>query len=123
MLVPGAPAGAMTVENYQKWRMDSRNLRITPEGILEIRLLGSFQGMVLSARETLRKGGTPHFCPPEDAEIGGRDLRGMLDEELKGPTTEDGRPHPGDASVDGVLMTLLARRWPCPGTGGGTGGE
>jgi hypothetical protein len=111
-----APAAAVTVGDYQKWRLIDRTWRVTPTGVLEIRLLGIFQGLSLANRLIERRGGRPLFCPTGTAELTGRTLREWVDDELESPSRRHGKPYPPKTAIEAVVLVVAMHRFPCKKT-------
>ena len=114
-LVLGAalPAGAITLENYQKYRLDTRNVQATFKSLIEVRIEGVLQGLMIANRAIEGAGGKPLFCTPANLQMRGPDVLKMLDTELTTGTGADGKPYPGSTMIEDVLLTLAQKRWPC----------
>jgi len=114
-LVLGAalPAGAITLENYQKYRLDTRNVQATFKSLIEVRIEGVLQGLMLANRAIEAAGGKKLFCAPANVQMRGPDVLKMLDNELTTGTGADGKPYPGSTMIEDVLLTLAQKRWPC----------
>ena len=112
--VMGAPpAGAITLDSYQKYRLDSRSVQATVKSLLEVRIEGVLQGLIMSNRAVEAAGGKPLFCAPAGVQLRGPDVLKMLDTELTAGTGADGKPYPGTTMIEDVLLTLAQKRWPC----------
>jgi hypothetical protein len=107
------PSRALTVENYQKWRLDTRSVAVSRQAVLEIRFLGVFEGLLLANTIAAQRQQQPTFCPPKGAHLSGRALRKLVDAELKQPSLNKGRPYDTKTSVDFVLLVVVAKKWPC----------
>lgn len=114
-LVLGAalPAGAITLENYQKYRLDARNVQATFKSLIEVRIEGVLQGLMIANRAIEAAGGKTLFCVPAGLQMRGPDVLKMLDAELTTGTGADGKPYPGTTVIEDVLLTLAQKRWPC----------
>jgi len=114
-LVLGAalPAGAITLENYQKYRLDARNVQATFKSLIEVRIEGVLQGLMIANRAVEAAGGKKLFCTPANLQMRGPDVLKMLDTELTAGTGADGKPYPGSTMIEDVLLTLAQKRWPC----------
>jgi hypothetical protein len=108
-----APAGAITLENYQKYRVDTRSVNATYKSLLEVRMEGLVHGLVLASKEIQAAGGRPFVCPPADARIRGVELVKMLDDELKAPSRDGGKPYAASTQVEEVLVALVRKNWAC----------
>ncbi len=108
-------AGAITLENYQKYRMDSRTVNATSKSLVEVRLEGVLHGLIMANTRIKAAGGKPLFCAPADLRMRGRDVIDMLDAELKSPSGRDAKPYPGDTAIEDVLLIAAQRRWACAG--------
>lgn len=113
LVAASGAAHAITLENYQKYRADSRDVRATYKSLIEIRVEGVLQGLVLASRRIAAAGGKPLLCPPADLRIRGAEVLTMLDEELKTPSRDQGRPYPPTTNIEDVLVSVAERRWPC----------
>ena len=111
-LVAGG-ARAITVENYQKYRLDATNLRATYKSLLEVRMEGVLQGMLLVNRSIAAGGGKPLFCAPDTLQMRGSEVLKLLDDEITSGRTADGKPYPGSALVEDALLAMALKRWPC----------
>jgi hypothetical protein len=107
------PAAAVTVGDYQKWRLIERTWRTTPTAVLEVRLLGIFQGLLLANRIIEKRGGRPLFCPTGKTELTGHKLREWVDEEIHGPTMNGGKPYRPDTAIEAIVLIVAARKFPC----------
>jgi hypothetical protein len=107
------PAAAVTVGDYQKWRLIDRTWRTTPTSVLEVRLLGIFQGLLLANRIIEKRGGRRLFCPDEATELTGRKLREWVDAEIKSPSLHGGKPYRPDTAIEAVVLVVAARKFPC----------
>lgn len=107
------PAHAIKLENYQKYRLDSRNVQATFKSLMEIRMEGVLQGFIIASRAVAAAGGKPPICAPEKLEMRGADVLKMLDAELNTGTGADGKPHGNETVIEDVLFTLAQKRWPC----------
>ena len=113
LLVAAAPAGAIKLENYQKYRLDSRNVQATFKSLIEIRMEGVLQGLLIANRAAVAEGAKPLFCPPEKVEMRGPDVLRLLDAELTAGTGSDGKPYAGDTNIEDVMLKVAQKRWPC----------
>ncbi len=113
LVAAAGAAHAITLENYQKYRADSRDVRATYKSLLEIRMEGVLQGLVMANRQIAAAGGKPLLCAPADLRIRGAEVLSMLDDELKAPSRDQGRPYPPTTNIEDVLVTVAERRWPC----------
>jgi hypothetical protein len=107
------PAGAITLDSYQKYRLDSRSVQATVKSLLEVRIEGVLQGLIMANRANEAAGGKPLFCAPPGLQMRGPDVLKMLDNELTTGTGADGKPYPGSVMIEDVLLTLAQKRWPC----------
>jgi hypothetical protein len=108
-----APAAAITLENYQKYRLDSRDMKATVKSLLELRIEGVLQGLIVANRRLVADGAKPLFCAPEKLQLRGSEVLRMLDDELTGGRTAEGKPYPGDTLIEDVVLVMARRRWPC----------
>jgi hypothetical protein len=113
MLALGQPAGAITLENYQKYRLDTRNVSATFKSLLEVRMEGVLQGLMIANRAAEAAGAKPLFCPPANLQMRGTEVLKMLDTELISGVGPDGKPYPGNTVIENVLFALAQKRWPC----------
>jgi hypothetical protein len=107
-----APAAALTVADYQKWRLSNETVRATPRGLIEVRVYGIYQGLALAQRRQLAAGHAALFCPPA-APPEAKAVREFLEEELHSPSTVDRKPWPAETPVEDALLAALAKRYPC----------
>jgi hypothetical protein len=114
LLLGAAPARAIKLENYQKYRLDSRNVQATFKSLIEVRIEGVLQGLVIANRAAVAAGGKPLFCPPANLQMRGADAVKLLDTELTAGTGADGRPYPGDTNIEDVMLKVAQKQWPCP---------
>lgn len=108
-----APAGAIKLENYQKYRLDSRSVQATFKSMIEVRIEGVLQGLLIANRAAAASGGKPLFCPPDNVQMRGADALKLLDDELTSGTGADGKPYPGDTNIEDVMLKVAQKRWPC----------
>jgi len=112
-----APAQAVTVEAYQKWRLSGKTIRATPTGLISIHLGGVLQGLML-ANSRLQAAGLPLlFCVSPKAPPAGMSntaLRKLIDKELKTTSRPLAAPWPPKSAVAAVILHALRNEWPCP---------
>ncbi|MBL8665400.1 MAG: hypothetical protein JNM29_21380 [Candidatus Odyssella sp.] len=108
-----APAGAIKLENYQKYRLDSRNVQATFKSLIEVRIEGVLQGLFIANRAAVAAGARPLFCPPANLQMRGADAVKLLDTELTSGTGADGKPYPGDTNIEDVMLKVAQKQWPC----------
>ena len=113
LLFAAAPAGAIKLENYQKYRLDSRNVQATFKSLLEVRIEGVLQGLIIANRAAVAAGARPLFCAPENLQMRGPDALKLLDTELTTGTGADGKPYPAEINIEDVMLTVAQKRWPC----------
>jgi hypothetical protein len=113
LLLGAAPASAIKLENYQKYRLDSRNVQATFKSLIEVRIEGVLQGLVIANRAAVAAGGRPLFCPPQTLQMRGADAVKLLDTELTSGTGADGKPYPGDTNIEDVMLKVAQKQWPC----------
>jgi hypothetical protein len=107
------PAGAIKLENYQKYRLDSRNVQATFKSLIEVRIEGVLQGLFIANRAAVAAGGKPLFCPPANLQMRGADAVKLLDTELTAGTGADGKPYSGDTNIEDVMLKVAQKQWPC----------
>ncbi len=112
LLLGAAPAGAIKLENYQKYRLDSRNVQATFKSLIEVRIEGVLQGLLIANRAAAAAG-KPLFCPPANLQMRGADAVKLLDTELTSGTGADGKPYPGDTNIEDVMLKVAQKQWPC----------
>jgi len=108
------PAHAIKLENYQKYRLDARSVQATFKSMIEVRMEGVLQGLIIASRGIAAAGGKAQICPPAAVQMSGADVLKMLDQELNTGTGPDGKPYGNDTLIEDVLFTLARKRWPCP---------
>lgn len=108
-----SPAGAIKLENYQKYRLDSRNVQATFKSLIEVRIEGVLQGLFIANRAAVAAGARPLFCPPANLQMRGADAVKLLDTELTSGTGADGKPYPGDTNIEDVMLKVAQKQWPC----------
>ncbi len=108
-----APAAAITIENYQKYRLDSRTVKATPKTLLEVRLEGVLFGLMMASRRAQEAQRKPLLCAPDGARLSGPEVVEMVEREIKSPS-QGGKPYPPETAVEDVLLVAAQRRWPCP---------
>jgi len=108
-----APASAIKLENYQKYRLDSRSVQATFKSMIEVRIEGVLQGLLIANRATTASGGKRLFCPPDNVQMRGAEALKLLDDELTAGTGADGKPYPGDTNIEDVMLKVAQKRWPC----------
>ncbi len=106
-----APASAISIENYQKYRLDSRVVKATPKTLLEVRLEGILVGLVIANKRALEARQKLLFCAPEGARLSGPEVVEMVEREIKSAVQ---KPYPPETAVEDVLLIAAQRRWPCP---------
>lgn len=112
LLLGAAPASAIKLENYQKYRLDSRNVQATFKSLIEVRIEGVLQGLLIANRAAAAAG-KPLFCPPANLQMRGADAVKLLDTELTSGTGADGKPYPGDTNIEDVMLKVAQKQWPC----------
>jgi hypothetical protein len=110
-----SPAGAISIENYQKYRLDSRTVKATPKSLLEVRMEGVLHGLLMANRRARSMQMRPLFCAPDDIKVPGSEVVEMVERELKAPSQNGGKPYSPDTAVEEVLLVAAQRRWPCSG--------
>jgi hypothetical protein len=108
-----SPASAIKLENYQKYRLDSRNVQATFKSLIEVRIEGVLLGLVIASRAAAAAGGKPLFCPPQNLQMRGAEAVKLLDTELTVGTGADGKPYPGDTNIEDVMLKVVQKQWPC----------
>jgi hypothetical protein len=108
-----SPASAIKLENYQKYRLDSRNVQATFKSLIEVRIEGVLLGLVIASRAAAAAGGKPLFCPPQNLQMRGAEAVKLLDTELTAGTGADGKPYPGDTNIEDVMLKVVQKQWPC----------
>lgn len=108
-----SPASAIKLENYQKYRLDSRNVQATFKSLIEVRIEGVLQGLLIANRAAVSAGARPLFCPPAAVQMRGPDVLKLLDTELTAGTGADGKPYPGDTNIEDVMLKVAQKQWPC----------
>src|SRR5688500_6419349 len=103
-LLACSPAQAITVENYQKYRLDSRTVKATPKTLLEVRMEGVLHGLLMANRRARAMQGRPLFCAPDDLKLPGSEVIDMVERELKSPSQDGGRTYSPDTAVEEVLL-------------------
>lgn len=113
LLLGAAPASAIKLENYQKYRLDMRSVQATFKSMIEVRIEGVLQGLLIANRAAQAAGGKPLFCPPANLQMRGADAVKLLDTELTSGTGADGKPYPGDTNIEDVMLKVAQKQWPC----------
>lgn len=113
LLVGASPASAIKLENYQKYRLDSRNVQATFKSLIEVRIEGVLQGLLIANRAAQAGGAKPLFCPPANLQMRGADAVKLLDTELTSGTGADGKPYPADTNIEDVMLKVAQKQWPC----------
>ena len=108
-----SPASAIKLENYQKYRLDSRNVQATFKSLIEVRIEGVLQGLLIANRAAEAAGAKPLFCPPANLQMRGADALKLLDTELTSGAGADGKPYPGDTNIEDVMLKVAQKQWPC----------
>lgn len=108
-----SPATAIKLENYQKYRLDSRSVQATFKSMIEVRMEGVLQGIVIANRAIKAAGGQPTVCMPETLQLRGAEVLKLLDDELNNGRTADGKPYGNETVIEDVLFALAQKRWPC----------
>ncbi len=108
-----APAGAIKLENYQKYRLDSRNVQATFKSLIEVRIEGVLMGLIIANRAVVAAGARSLFCPPANLQMRGPDALRLLDTELTAGTGADGKPYSGDTNIEDVMLKVAQKQWPC----------
>ena len=113
LLLGAAPASAIKLENYQKYRLDTRNVQATFKSMIEVRIEGVLAGLLIASRAAETAGAKPLFCPPQNLQMRGPEVLKLLDDELTSGTGADGKPYPGDTNIEDVMLRVAQKRWPC----------
>jgi hypothetical protein len=108
-----APASAIKLENYQKYRLDTRNVQATFKSMIEVRIEGVLTGLLIANRAAEAAGTKPLFCPPQNLQMRGAEALKLLDDELTSGTGADGKPYPADTNIEDVMLRVAQKRWPC----------
>ncbi len=114
LLLGASPASAIKLENYQKYRLDTRSVQATFKSMIEVRIEGVLQGLLIANRAATAAGGKPLFCPPTSVQMRGADALKLLDTELTSGTGTDGKPYPGETNIEDVMLRVAQKQWPCP---------
>jgi hypothetical protein len=112
-LIGAAPASAIKLENYQKYRLDSRSVNATFKSMIEVRMEGVLQGIILASRAIKAAGGQPQVCAPDTLQMRGPEVVKMLDDEINNGRTAAGQPYGNEAMIEDVLFAAARKRWPC----------
>lgn len=113
LVIGAAPASAIKLENYQKYRLDSRSVQATFKSMIEVRIEGVLQGLLIANRAAEAAGAKPLFCPPANLQMRGAEALKLLDDELTAGTGADGKPYSADTNIEDVMLTVARKRWPC----------
>ena len=113
LLLGIVPAGAIKLENYQKYRLDSRSVQATFKSMIEVRIEGVLTGLLIANRAAESAGAKPLFCPPQNLQMRGAEALKLLDDELTSGTGTDGKPYPADTNIEDVMLRVAQKRWPC----------
>ena len=113
-VLAAAPASAIKIENYQKYRLDSRSVQATFKSMIEVRMEGELQGFLVASRAIKAAGGQPSICAPDNLQMRGPDVVKMLDDEINNGRTANGQPYGNEALIEDVLFAAARKRWPCP---------
>ena len=108
-----SPASAIKLENYQKYRLDSRSVQATYKSMIEVRIEGVLQGLFIANRAAVAAGAKPLFCPPANVQMRGAEVAKLLDAELTSGSGADGKPYPGDTNIEDVMLKVAQKQWPC----------
>jgi hypothetical protein len=113
LLFGAAPASAIKLENYQKYRLDTRNVQATFKSMIEVRIEGVLTGLLIANRAAEAAGAKVLFCPPQNVQMRGAEALKLLDDELTSGTGADGKPYPADTNIEDVMLKVAQKRWPC----------
>ena len=113
LLFGAAPASAIKLENYQKYRLDTRNVQATFKSMIEVRIEGVLTGLLIANRAAEAAGAKALFCPPQNLQMRGAEALKLLDDELTSGTGADGKPYPADTNIEDVMLRVAQKRWPC----------
>jgi len=108
-----SPASAIKLENYQKYRLDSRSVQATYKSMIEVRIEGVLQGLIIANGAARAAGAKPLFCPPDNVQMRGAEAAKLLDAELTSGSGADGKPYPGDTNIEDVMLKVAQKQWPC----------
>lgn len=114
LLLGASSASAIKLENYQKYRLDTRSVQATFKSMIEVRIEGVLQGLLIANRAATAAGGKPLFCPPTNVQMRGAEALKLLDTELTSGTGTDGKPYPGETNIEDVMLRVAQKQWPCP---------
>jgi len=112
-LLAAMPASAIKLENYQKYRLDSRSINATFKSMIEVRMEGVLQGIIIASRAIKAAGGQPQVCAPDTLQMRGPEVVKMLDDELNNGRTAEGQPYGNETVIEDVLFIVARKRWPC----------
>lgn len=113
LVLGAAPASAIKLENYQRYRLDTRNVQATFKSMIEVRIEGVLTGLLIANRAAEAAGAKRLFCPPQNLQMRGAEALKLLDDELTSGTGADGKPYPGDTNIEDVMLKVAQKRWPC----------
>jgi len=112
-LLAAVPASAIKLENYQKYRLDSRSINATFKSMIEVRMEGVLQGLIIASRAIKAAGGQPQVCAPDNIQMRGPEVLKLLDDELNNGRTAEGQPYGNETVIEDVLFIVARKRWPC----------
>ncbi len=82
--------------------------------MIEVRIEGVLQGLLIANHAAQAAGAKPLFCPPQNPQMRGADALKLLDTELASGNGADGKPYPGDTNIEEVMLKVAQKQWPCP---------
>lgn len=105
---------AVTIEEYGKIVENRRPRLMSRFDILVQHLGGVLEGFEWANAYLRRRGDKPIFCRPAGTRLGMTEVISMIEAEMRVPSIRNLKAYRPDTPLEGVLMTALRARFPCP---------
>jgi hypothetical protein len=105
---------AITIREYGKIIEARRPRLMSRFDILVQHLGGVVEGLEWANAYLQRRGQKPIYCRPAGIRLGMTEVISMIEAEMRVPSIRNLEKYRPDTPIEGVLMTALRARFPCP---------
>ena len=102
-----------TIGDYESFKDGGgKSLTFSELDLMDIRLLGAYEAIGWVNVLYVQEKKPPVFCPPDEYVITVKDLREMLDAEIRDHNFST-QPYPKDMPMEAIVMFASMTRFPC----------